>query len=526
MERQQPQQRALQSRTRPSVLAPRVVDEVLRSPGEPLDAQTRAYLEPRFQHDFSRVRVHADAGAAQSAQAIGARAWTLGPDIAFGSGMYAPWTPRGAGLLAHELAHVVQQRDAVRDLSTPTRGDADARYELAADAQAHAVAVDDTPHHLAPLPAQRIQPSLTSGLLDVVLFIPRLFGLEYFPAEDLKNYLDGLKKEKKPKNSLFSDNMARACVSREKELGPYDTPTKTLLVEETLQGWTSSRDEKSIITLLQRSEPERAQIVSAIGRERLWSKFGGANRRIIEAMTLTAADAGGPLVARLRKLEPAAIQDYASNTKDPAVRESVRRAMALSKITAPVPTEAKITEAGAADFVLNGVGVHVEPDKIVPSLGKRAFTHSDFHWFAPSPIAVTKENENSPVGDFSPLEIGVDIWTEFASDDAKSKPSGYGVGTRQQEVGTAAGTLRSHERAHGEAWLTFLRSEKPPVFRGTKEMLPAQYNVAVQQLKDELKAYGNRAIKFALKAGDCVGTLPTDEDLKDTGFTAAICHEH
>jgi hypothetical protein len=87
-----------------------LVDPALaNSQGRPLDAATRAYMEPRFGHDFSRVRVHDGDTAAQSARSIGARAYTLGDDIVFGAGHYAPDTGEGRRLLAHELTHVVQQ---------------------------------------------------------------------------------------------------------------------------------------------------------------------------------------------------------------------------------------------------------------------------------------------------------------------------------------------------------------------------------------------------------------------------------
>jgi hypothetical protein len=85
------------------------VQGVLRSPGEPLDPGTRAFMEPRLQFDFSRVRVHTGQRAAESARDLDAAAYTLGRHIVFGAGSYAPLTPRGRGLLAHELTHVVQQ---------------------------------------------------------------------------------------------------------------------------------------------------------------------------------------------------------------------------------------------------------------------------------------------------------------------------------------------------------------------------------------------------------------------------------
>ncbi len=88
---------------------PTIVHEVLRSPGQPLDALTRSFFEPRFGHDFSRVRIHAGARAHESAGAVNAVAYTVGHDVVFGSGQFTPATKSGQQLLAHELTHVVQQ---------------------------------------------------------------------------------------------------------------------------------------------------------------------------------------------------------------------------------------------------------------------------------------------------------------------------------------------------------------------------------------------------------------------------------
>ena len=92
--------------------APAGVAGVLRAAGQPLDAATRAFMEPRFGHDFSQVRVHTDPLAAQSAAAIGAAAYTVGQHIVFGAGQFAPVGGEGQRLLAHELTHVVQQNTA------------------------------------------------------------------------------------------------------------------------------------------------------------------------------------------------------------------------------------------------------------------------------------------------------------------------------------------------------------------------------------------------------------------------------
>ena len=94
------------------VAAPPSVHATLRAPGQPLDGGARAFMESRFGQDFGGVRVHTDSGAAASARAVGAQAYTVGQNVVFGEGRYAPGTAAGKTLLAHELAHVVQQQGA------------------------------------------------------------------------------------------------------------------------------------------------------------------------------------------------------------------------------------------------------------------------------------------------------------------------------------------------------------------------------------------------------------------------------
>jgi hypothetical protein len=101
-------QRSTENHAEPADVPP-IVYKVLRSPGRPLDARSRAYLEPRFGHDFSGVRIHADGEAAASARTVNALAYTVGKHVVFGAGAYAPGTAAGRKLLAHELTHTIQQ---------------------------------------------------------------------------------------------------------------------------------------------------------------------------------------------------------------------------------------------------------------------------------------------------------------------------------------------------------------------------------------------------------------------------------
>jgi hypothetical protein len=101
---------------------PPIVHDVLRSPGQPLEAQTRAFFEPRFGHEFGNVRVHDDAKAATSADAVNALAYTVGPHIVFNSTRYQRDSPSGRLLLAHELAHVTQQNAAASGMLQRQQG--------------------------------------------------------------------------------------------------------------------------------------------------------------------------------------------------------------------------------------------------------------------------------------------------------------------------------------------------------------------------------------------------------------------
>jgi hypothetical protein len=96
-----------------------VLDVVGSGGGQPLDNRTRADMESSFGHDFGDVRVHTDGAASRSAEAVQAQAYTVGDDVVFRSGGYQPGTGSGRHLIAHELAHVVQQRSGPVD-GTPT----------------------------------------------------------------------------------------------------------------------------------------------------------------------------------------------------------------------------------------------------------------------------------------------------------------------------------------------------------------------------------------------------------------------
>jgi hypothetical protein len=119
-------QRSSINHAEPSGIPP-IVHEVLRSPGQLLDAATRAFMEPRFGHDFSGVRVHTDAKAGESARAVTALAYTVGQNVVFGAGQYAPQSWAGKRLMAHELTHVAQQHQGGVGNEAESKADAAAQ---------------------------------------------------------------------------------------------------------------------------------------------------------------------------------------------------------------------------------------------------------------------------------------------------------------------------------------------------------------------------------------------------------------
>src|ERR1044072_3294919 len=157
-------QRQPASNTKPPQ-APSIVHDVLRLNGQPLDASTRAFFEPRFGHDFSRVRIHADAEAAKSAAAVNALAYTSGEHIVFQTGRYAPSSTAGRRLLAHALTHVVQQTQQTHSpvqhkLEIGMPGDA---HEIEADRIADLVVSDSNAETRAMLPKAVVDATQTSA---------------------------------------------------------------------------------------------------------------------------------------------------------------------------------------------------------------------------------------------------------------------------------------------------------------------------------------------------------------------------
>jgi hypothetical protein len=244
------------------------VEAAVRGSGHPLDPATRRSMEARFGYDFSSVRIHDDSSANSAASDVAAKAFTVGEDIAFASGAFDPTSPDGRHLLAHELAHVVQQRS----------GSGPAQHR-----ESEAIVV------------RRV------GILES---IARFFGGGTFSVAELTSYLDLIRRTRRIEDAYDSDNKAREIVRRFMARDPafaiLTVPDRVLLIREMISGFTGDDDEQAILDLLTEAIPqERVAIVREIGVNVLYDNFHGEEYRrlrpLIESGEEDAAlSAAGP----------------------------------------------------------------------------------------------------------------------------------------------------------------------------------------------------------------------------------------
>lgn len=336
---------------------PPIVNEVVRSPGQPLDSGTRHLMEPRFGHDFSGVRVHSDAKAAESARAVNALAYTVGRNIVFGTSRYAPETKGGQWLLAHELSHVVQQSGAH---GVGGREVIQQRQQEESEDQANRVAasvVEEGEHSSSP--------SLEAGPYSLQPFtayefftnIP-IIGLVFrgilegdFSEQDLARYLQSLERRNAIEGNIDSDNKARAVVrmwktgSKAIQLNPK---RKRLLVKEMKDGDLSKDDALGILAILEVSEDQDLrEIFSAQGVKvsSLLDNFG-KNERLRLEQFLNRRFKGGVEATKKGVIEPMSAPAVLGQLNDETFRKRWEQGLATSLARLQV-----LVDAGGCKFV-------------------------------------------------------------------------------------------------------------------------------------------------------------------------------
>jgi hypothetical protein len=242
-------------------------------------------MESRFGHDFTHVRLHSDAEAAKSAGEVNASAYTVGSDVVFAKGQYSPGTIKGQSLLAHELTHVLQQRNL--ESISPSQELNIASENDPSEKEARAHAEDQYPGVVA----NNIRSQLSTPTLQRVSLwenIKRFFGGGTFSEKELQDYLRYLDENHQIEDNFDSDNKAREVVKRWKRGDSlYILPVrrKILLIQEMLSDFTGDDDEQAILDLLRGStDTEFSTILSAIGLSKLNSAFQGEEQRQLDRL--------------------------------------------------------------------------------------------------------------------------------------------------------------------------------------------------------------------------------------------------
>ena len=214
--------RRMRPTSMPSTATPAPRRATPGSPGRPLDPATRAELEPRFRHDFGHVRVHTDNEAAAAARAMDARAYTVDTDVAFGAGQYAPESAAGRELIAHELAHVVQQD---RGGTTP---DAEARADAGASRAMRGGAVDAALLGGAPVGVQaKPDEPATAAPKEAVDVVP---GADLAAPASSATVLDRFVRDKSALTKKHLDAIDQVAFSVWLHLSPYADAKATIAI--------------------------------------------------------------------------------------------------------------------------------------------------------------------------------------------------------------------------------------------------------------------------------------------------------
>jgi Domain of unknown function (DUF4157) len=539
---------------------PAIVHEVLGSSGRPLDSSTRAFFEPRFAHNFSRVpvssaarqmsassltigepssifeheadrmadavmrngniknktsprgeqssgldlsrvRIHTGSRAAESARAVNAQAYTVGNNIIFGAGQFSPETQAGRHLIAHELTHTVQQKNSAGPSALYVQ-----RNPLSAIGDFFA--------------------SIGKG-------IARLFGSENYSKEELDAYLEKIKTTNQIEGNYDSDNKARAVVNRQTEFPPLDRAMKIQLIQEMLKGATLGADERAILQLLRTAEAaERKAIVTSIGSELLLDNFSGENFRSLEAITLTAADFSRPaIISRLKGLPRNELTEYKDQALDPDVKASIEKILAMQNISTPLGVDANFSKvgtatlpAGTATLMVKEIEVYILPDIYnAPVKEDMAFTETRLKPSSVENIMVDSQTKN--IASFDPPKLRVEIQTRYSKSRAETESgkAGYGRGTTSEDISAGNTNLRFHEGQHGLDALEFFKRNDPPKFTGAVGMTSEQFDKAFDAYQKDINAYSAAEQLFSIQRSDCPGVPIGEQYLKQVGASTTIC---
>lgn len=534
--------------------APASVGHVLSGAGRPLEPAVRRDMETRLGHDFSRVRVHSDDTAAQSARTINAEAYTMGHNIVFGPGKFAPSTQTGRHLLAHELTHVVQQ--------TGERGVVQRQASSNVDVEREEI-----------VKATKSTGDLKSKARSIVLPMLTRYFPEYSPNVTAVEYEEkepGVKvvvKESKLKGKTTQSavvtvgsrfvNATSEATLRERimELGESLLASGLIAIPDPQASagtnvlWKMIHDkfpkkgrrlagssyDAKLPGLLTEFKAVRIQVGKTVvesGAPKLYfgkaflaltdaekeAKIGQELAKVdkwsVENFRIFKEDlADEDITARIRGLSSSKLAEFRDKVTDPVVKE-----YADSLITTSTPMEQGLTKraGGGLTVDVGNVTVVIEPDEFNVRGITRPVTDYEIPLARiPAPPPDRQGNVNNFV---PPARQIITIRTRYPAAHPPDQASAYGLGTTPQDIAREATTLRYHEGGHGLRFLKLIvdansRRPYPPTLNVPNGTPARTYNQLSTDFVNARQAFVNEVTngrRVALRDIDCVGITIDD----------------
>jgi hypothetical protein len=452
----------------------------LHNSGAPFPQQARNYFEPRFGYDFSKVRIHTDTAAAQSARSINALAYTTSNNIVFNSGQYDPRTNAGKKLLGHELTHVIQQRQGKTIQRAPAPPKVANWWDDKSIGMAPLKKFWDDIHLFFPKDGRKFSGTSKGNVTDIdtddtnVAIVGKAYWDEADPMKRkamLVPLIEKVDNNRYKQARIDNEDLTNDKITA-KLKALAGTEQQSYLKKLTDMGKFVKNDQ--VIAYINGDDKGKTEIVRSANETLLDWKFD-QNR-------LTDADLNDPKTnTRLRGLSTADKLKKETDTKDLSAKTGEKTGKlqeflhAQTQTSTPVPDKAVVDSAGGFKMSFPNVDVIVLPDTSGGSGNATSFKTnlptSSFQFSLDASGLITgfftvSGKTQTPLT--MPSKLVITIQTSFQNMGSVDSPSAYGKGTTAQDIKWGGTTLRFHEGSHGKGFIDFIASHNfPSIALGT-----------------------------------------------------------
>jgi hypothetical protein len=452
----------------------------LHNSGAPLPQQARNYFEPRFGYDFSKVRIHTDTAATQSARSINALAYTTSNNIVFNSGQYEPQTTAGKKLLGHELTHVIQQRQGKTIQRAPAPPKVANWWDDKSIGMAPLKKFWDDIHLFFPKDGRKFSGTSKGNVTDIdtddtnVAIVGKAYWDESDPMKRkamLVPLIEKVDNNRYKQARIDNEDLTNDKITA-KLKALASTEQQSYLKKLTDMGKFVKNDQ--VIAYINGDDKGKTEIVRSANETLLDWKFD-QNR-------LTDADLNDPKTnTRLRGLSTADKLKKETDTKDLSAKTGEKTGKlqeflhTQTQTSTPVPDKAVVDSAGGFTMSFPNVDVIVLPDKSGGSGNATSFKTnlptSSFQFSLDASGLITgffTVSGKTQTRLTMPSKLVITIQTSFQNMGSVDSPSAYGKGTTAQDIKWGGTTLRFHEGSHGKGFIDFIASHNfPSIALGT-----------------------------------------------------------